>query len=88
MLTALFINNKRTPFDFLANQLQSEIANFISCQFHCHPNVTTNDSKAAQIGLTPHGCCIKISLVENHLSDTFFEKNMKIRDSHNFCKKR
>ena len=88
MLTALFINNKRTRFNFLANRLQSEIVSFISCQFHCHPNVTTNDLKAPQIGLTPHGYCIKISLVENKLLDTFFEKNMKIRDSHNFCKKR
>ena len=75
MLTALFVNKKRTPFDpkiFLKIGCISEIANFISCQFHCHPNVTTNDPKEPQIGLTPHGCCIKISLVENHLLDTFF----------------
>ena len=75
MLTALFVNKKRTPFDpkiFLKIGCISEIANFISCQFHCHPNVTTNDPKEPQIGLTPHCCCIKISLVENHLLDTFF----------------
>lgn len=93
MLTALFINKKRTPFDpkiFLKIGCISEIANFISCQFHCHPNVTTNDPgpRHRKSVLTPNGYCMKIPLVENHLFDKFFEKNMKIGGSHNFCKKK
>ena len=53
MLTALVTNKKSTSFDpkiFLKIGFISEIANFISCQFHCHPSVTTNDPKAPQIG--------------------------------------
>ena len=71
MLTALFINKKRTPFDLrtdiLANRLQLyEIANFISsCQFHCHSNVTTNNPKAPQIGFDTARLFLKQANVDN-----------------------
>ena len=91
MFTALFVNKKRTPFDpkiFSKIGCTSEIANFISCQFHCHPSVTTNDPKAPQIGFDIAWLLHKnIPGREPFIGHIFGEKH-EIRDSHNFCKKK